>query len=49
MSFIKLSQILPPAIQQRSTLEQAPLQSLGESIKTVGLIQPIVVIQRDNA
>ncbi len=45
---IKLSQIIPNIYQPRKRFDSEALQSLSDSIKKHGLLQPIVVIQKDS-
>ena len=45
---IKLSQIIPNIYQPRKHFDSEALQSLSDSIKKHGLLQPIVVIQKDS-
>ncbi len=45
---IKLSKIKPNIYQPRKRFDEEALQSLSDSIKKHGLLQPIVVIQKDD-
>ncbi len=45
---IKLSKIIPNKYQPRKHFDEDALNSLSESIKKHGLLQPIVVIQKDD-
>ena len=44
---LKLSQIEPNRKQPRKQFDKEPLEELAQSIKQYGIIQPIVVCQRD--
>ncbi len=45
---IELSQIIPNIYQPRKHFDEEALKSLSDSIKKHGLLQPIVVIQKDS-
>jgi len=45
VSEIPVSQIVPNPYQPRVTFEQEPLEELAESIKTLGIIQPLTLRQ----
>ena len=45
---IELSKIVPNIYQPRKHFDSEALQSLSDSIKKHGLLQPIVVIQKDD-
>src|SRR5918996_678006 len=47
-SEVELESIMPGPMQPRSHFDEASLQSLAESIRSHGVVQPLVVRRRDN-
>ena len=43
---VPIDQIEPPSLNMRTSLDEDKLEQLADSIKTIGLLQPIVLIRR---
>ena len=44
---VELESIVPGPMQPRTHIDEASLQSLAESIRTHGIVQPLLVRRRD--